>query len=53
VELATSRSIPEGRKTAYNRVGATGTSYTPGGGEHVAKGRSMKKEKKKPKKEKK
>jgi hypothetical protein len=42
-----------GRNPAYNRVGETGTSYAPEGGEHVAKGHNMKKEKKKPKKEKK
>jgi hypothetical protein len=40
------------RNPAYNRR-RNRTSYTSGGGEHVAKGRSMKKEKKKPKKEKK
>jgi hypothetical protein len=46
VELGTSRSIPEGARPHIIR------SHREGG-EHVAKGRSMKKEKKKPKKEKK
>jgi hypothetical protein len=50
----TSRSIPEApRPHIIGWRNETRTSHTPEGGEHVAKGQNMKKEKKKPKKEKK
>jgi hypothetical protein len=53
VELGTSRSIPEGARPHIIGSANPAPRTHREGGEHVAKGRSMKKEKKKPKKEKK